>query len=358
MKKLILSILLGIISICNAQVELPLDAISLPSRVFYSNDSTRVYVGFPDEFIELAKYLDIPTKTSDLTNDSGFVTDAGVTSVSGTENQIVSTGGNTPVLSLHNDILAGIELANSAIQSDDLATVATTGDYEDLDNLPTIPAQLNPTAGTGISITGTYPNLTVTNTAPNVTQNLSSVLTAGNTANNNIVLNDGNRKTITYSGESVIYDYDGNSITVEFEVDNDYTHTLPNKNGTYAMIEDLPDLSPYATIAYVTNFKRPVVRVSTGAILSVSQPETRFIFTGTTTETFRVPAPGSSIDGYTIEFYNPTDYAVTIQVYDPIDDEMMNLTTNSIGTSISIPAKSGGDFFCDYQNDIWYANLK
>lgn len=41
-----------------------------------------------------------------------------------------------------------------------LKLVATSGDYNDLDNKPTIPAQFNPIAGTNMSITGTYPNLT------------------------------------------------------------------------------------------------------------------------------------------------------------------------------------------------------
>lgn len=86
----------------------------------------------------------------------------------------------------------------SALQSDvalkantaDLGATAFSNDYNDLDNLPTIPAaqvnsdwnatsgvaeilnkptipeQYNPTAGTGVSITGTYPNQTITNTAP------------------------------------------------------------------------------------------------------------------------------------------------------------------------------------------------
>ena len=42
---------------------------------------------------------------------------------------------------------------------------AVSGDAQIL-NKPTIPAQYNPTAGTGVSITGTYPNQTITNTAP------------------------------------------------------------------------------------------------------------------------------------------------------------------------------------------------
>lgn len=42
--------------------------------------------------------------------------------------------------------------------------VAATGNYNDLNNKPIIPAQFNPIAGTGISITGTYPNMTFTAT--------------------------------------------------------------------------------------------------------------------------------------------------------------------------------------------------
>lgn len=46
--------------------------------------------------------------------------------------------------------------ANSA----DLATVATSGSYTDLSNKPTIPAQFNPIAGTNVTLSGTYPNIT------------------------------------------------------------------------------------------------------------------------------------------------------------------------------------------------------
>ena len=56
----------------------------------------------------------------------------------------------------------------------DLGATAFSNDYNDLDNLPTIPAQYNPTAGTGVSITGTYPNQTITNTAPDQTVALTA----------------------------------------------------------------------------------------------------------------------------------------------------------------------------------------
>lgn len=78
---------------------LPIDAIDLASRVFYSESEDKIYFGDP-----INGYFE------------------------------VNTG--------------------------QLSQVAFSGSYDDLDNLPTIPAQLNPTAGTGMSITGTYPNMT------------------------------------------------------------------------------------------------------------------------------------------------------------------------------------------------------
>ena len=54
--------------------------------------------------------------------------------------------------------------ADTAVQPSDLSDVATSGDYDDLDNKPTIPAQFNPIAGANMSITGTYPNMTFTST--------------------------------------------------------------------------------------------------------------------------------------------------------------------------------------------------
>jgi hypothetical protein len=60
------------------------------------------------------------------------------------------------------DIANQTDLATRLSQKADsssLATVATSGSYSDLTNKPTIPAQLNATAGTNLTITGTYPNL-------------------------------------------------------------------------------------------------------------------------------------------------------------------------------------------------------
>lgn len=66
-------------------------------------------------------------------------------------------GSITGTLADQTDLQNALDLKSN---SSSLATVATSGDYVDLSNLPTIPAQFNPIAGTNISLSGTYPNIT------------------------------------------------------------------------------------------------------------------------------------------------------------------------------------------------------
>lgn len=91
------------------------------------------YVTTTDLATELLNYAeldDIPTKTSDLTNNSGFITSSALTGYA-TETWVTNQGYITST-----DLAA--ELLNYAELSD-LAAVATTGDYNDLINKPTIP---------------------------------------------------------------------------------------------------------------------------------------------------------------------------------------------------------------------------
>jgi hypothetical protein len=61
-----------------------------------------------------------------------------------------------------------------------LATVATTGAYADLTGKPTIPAQVALVAGTNITITGSYPNLTINSTGGGSGSSLTSVTYSSN----------------------------------------------------------------------------------------------------------------------------------------------------------------------------------
>lgn len=56
---------------------------------------------------------------------------------------------------------------------------------------PTIPSQVNITAGTGISVSGTYPNITITNSSPNTNQTLSF-----NTGTRDLTISGGNTVNI------------------------------------------------------------------------------------------------------------------------------------------------------------------
>ena len=86
----------------------------------------------------------IPTATSDLTNDSGFITSSSLP---------------TKTSDLTND---GADGTSTYVEADDLATVATSGSYTDLTNTPTIPAaQVNSdwSANSGVAQILNKPNL-------------------------------------------------------------------------------------------------------------------------------------------------------------------------------------------------------
>ena len=115
-----------------------------PGRMFYVNLSALNPVfkdGLTSTYNEQTNQLEvglnavIPTKTSDLFNDSGYVTETWV------ENKGYAT-------------------------SSSLATVATTGDYNDLTNKPSIPSTATSTSTSTVTpTTGTFVTGTSTNTA-------------------------------------------------------------------------------------------------------------------------------------------------------------------------------------------------
>ena len=69
-----------------------------------------------------------PTKTSQLTNDSSF-------------GKYTKPSTGIPKTDLANGVQTSLNLADTAIQSADLATVATSGSYKDLIDKPTIPTK-------------------------------------------------------------------------------------------------------------------------------------------------------------------------------------------------------------------------
>lgn len=89
--------------------------------------------------------------TADKTKLSGIATGATANS---TDTQILAQAA-----------AAAATASKAASTITGLSPVAVSGSYNDLSAKPTIPAQFSPIAGTNMSITGTYPNLTFTSTA-------------------------------------------------------------------------------------------------------------------------------------------------------------------------------------------------
>lgn len=158
----------------------------------------------------------IPTKTSDLTNDSSFITSAGAPvqsvnsqtgavvldiddvapSQSGNSGKVLKTNGTTATWQTDAGGIASVVAGNNidvdntdplnpvvAVENltvadiTDLSATATELNYTNgvTSNIQTqlnaIPAQFNPIQGTNITITGTYPNMTFNSTGGSSTTN-------------------------------------------------------------------------------------------------------------------------------------------------------------------------------------------
>lgn len=95
--------------------------------------------------------ITVPTDTSDLTNGAGFITSAALPTKTselandgsdGTDTYAEMGDLPTKTSDLQND---GADGTSTYVEADELATVATTGDYDDLLNKPTIPTVNNAT---------------------------------------------------------------------------------------------------------------------------------------------------------------------------------------------------------------------
>jgi hypothetical protein len=90
----------------------------------------------------------VPTLTSDLTNDSGFITIASVPTLT---SELTNDGDGVNNFATVNQLPTttngltnqGADNTSTYVEHDEIATVATTGDYTDLSNKPTAPAQVS-----------------------------------------------------------------------------------------------------------------------------------------------------------------------------------------------------------------------
>lgn len=127
----------------------------------------------------LATFPTIPAQVN-LTQGTGI-------SITGTyPNLTVASTVTQGISSISLAVPAAFSVLGSPLTANGTITINAAGNSSEyingaggLTNFPTVPAQFNPTAGAGISITGTYPNMTFAATAS--TPTLQQVLTAGGT---------------------------------------------------------------------------------------------------------------------------------------------------------------------------------
>lgn len=237
---------------------------------------------FSGDYNDLENKPSIPTNTSDLTNDSGFITNSalsgyatetwvenkgyitGITS-SDVTNALGYTPGTSNFSGSYNDLTnkptiptktsdlnndSGFidksvnDLTNYTLTSS-LSTVATSGDYDDLLNKPTIPTVSYPVTdvevnGTSV-LNGTVAEITIPDTTYMVTTNTSQQITGQKTFSSGIVETyNKNTSQINTFGTRMYAD----EINILDAFSNLDVHLLyPQKsNGTYtlATTDDIP----------------------------------------------------------------------------------------------------------------------
>jgi len=169
----------------------------------YSPTSAFGAVAFSNDYIDLDNKPSIPTATSDLTNDSGFIT---ISALSGyaTESWVTNKGYITGISSSDVTTALGYTPYNSSnpagyitssaltpyALSSSLSAVATSGAYADLTGTPTIPTVNNPT------ITITQGGTTKGSFTLNQSTNASIDLDSGGSST---ITYDPTTKTLTWS---------------------------------------------------------------------------------------------------------------------------------------------------------------
>lgn len=132
-------------------------------------------------YTDLSNKPTIPTKTSELTNDSNFVPSSSLATVatSGSYNDL----SNTPTIPTKTSDLTN---DSNFVSSSSLATVATSGSYSDLSNKPTIPTKTSDLTNDSnfvsssslatVATSGSYTDLSNTPTIPTVSDYNASLL--------------------------------------------------------------------------------------------------------------------------------------------------------------------------------------
>lgn len=195
---------------------------------------------FSGNYNDLTNKPTIPTKTSDLNNDSGFITNS--------VNNLTNYYDKTSIDGLVEDIDEDIALkANAA----DLASVATTGDYDDLIDKPDLSVYALSSSLASVATTGNYNDLSNKPTIPTV-NNSTITITQGGVSKGTFTLNQSSDSTIALDAGG-----GGSSYTAGTGID--ITNDVISVDSTVAMKTDIPSLTNYVT----TNTDQNITGVKT-----------------------------------------------------------------------------------------------
>ena len=310
--------------------------------------------------LTLATTSAIPTKTSDLTNDSGFVTNTDYASANGAgvvkvgsglsidANGVLSSNGLTSVdwtdvtnkptnvsywtndagyitsaalptktSDLTND---GSDGTSTYVEADELATVATSGDYDDLINKPTIPAaQVNSdwNASSGVAQILNKPTLATVATSGsyNDLSNKPNIPTVNN-ATLTIQRNGANVQTFTANASS--------NVTANISVPtktSDLTNDGSDNTSTYIETDDAQKFAiGQGSTNPVFDEMTPVKTIEWDVTDQTYRPIYQMANTGWTyinmdiTVAYRITVTGTNIHSVTDivdRWHNPVNYPIT-----------------------------------------------
>ena len=225
------------------------DKPTIPSKTSdLTNDSgfvvgsTLATVATSGDYDDLSNKPTIPSKTSDLTNDSGFVVGSNLAKVatSGSYNDLSNTPtiptktsdltNDSGFLTSHQSIKT---INNQSMVGTGNITVSTfSGDYDDLTNKPTIP-----TVGNG-TITITQGGVTKGTFTLNQSSNATITLDAGGSGGGDVTADGDNTFTgnNTFSGETI---FDGITTMSDIIIENiEFEGNSINTKGVYLYNED------------------------------------------------------------------------------------------------------------------------
>lgn len=271
---------------------------------------------------------------TNLTSSAGGGITLGITNPTTTPNI-------TPSVTLGGDI-SGTTLSNVTVAKLNGLPPSYYLNYTNLTNQPTIPAQFNPIAGSGVSLSGSYPNITFSVTPPTISAGVYMKLTAGNTINLDTLNYRKVDSMYTTNDSTLIYLLNGVSHSLQIRggtgagggggTGTVTTVSVVNANGVSATVAN-PTSTPALTFT-LANITPTTINGLTLAALSTGFT----ISGGTTSKTLTVPLNA------TVSGTNTGDVTLAGLTYATIAGQIITLGQVPLSSSVSgnLPAANFG----------------